>query len=55
MKNAPKPPNFAAMVDAWNRPEEFAALVHSYYALIGAQRAEGARDITEPLHRKEPE
>lgn len=45
---APKPPNFAEMVDAWNRPEEFAALVDAYYAMLGAQRAADTRDITEP-------
>ena len=47
-RDASKPPNFAAMVDAWDRPEEFAALVDAYYALLGAQRAAEARDITEP-------
>lgn len=48
--STPKPPNFAEMVDAWDSPEAFAALVRDYYAMLGVQAAAQARDLTAPLH-----
>ncbi|WP_426325694.1 hypothetical protein [Microbacterium sp. E-13] len=45
---APKPPNFAAMVDAWDQPETFAALVREYYRSLEADRSRDVVDVTRP-------
>ncbi|MFF2485271.1 hypothetical protein ACFVSU_02660 [Microbacterium sp. NPDC058062] len=52
---APKPTEYAAMVSAWDQPEEFARLCAEYYREVAAERAAEARDITEPIHTKENE
>ena len=49
---APKPANFAEMVDAWDQPEEFARLVHDYYRSLRAD-SEPSIDITEPRRRED--
>ena len=44
---APKPANFAAMVDAWNDPEAFAHLCNEYYRSLLHEQI----DITEPRRK----
>ncbi|NLP85434.1 hypothetical protein HF576_16425 [Microbacterium sp. CFH 90308] len=44
---APKPANWNELVAAWNNPEEFEAQRRAYLAMVGAQRAQEARDWTE--------
>jgi hypothetical protein len=49
---APKPFNFDALTAAWNNPAEFEAQRRAYLAMLGAHRAQAARDWTE-AHRGE--
>lgn len=49
MTGAPKPPNFGAMVDAWNDPETFAWLCNDYYQSLVHEPI----DFTEPRRPKE--
>jgi hypothetical protein len=55
MRSAPKPANFAQLVDAWDDPEAFAAQCNAYYTMLAAERAAQARDFTEPIHHLEDE
>ena len=45
--SAPKPHNWRELVDAWDRPEEFARLAHEYYRSLRAEDI----DITEPRRK----
>lgn len=51
---APKPENFDELTRTWNDPAAFARARKRYYEQIAATLPQ-YRDITEPLHTKEPE